>query len=233
MEKELAKFGLNKTVANSIFEGNFNPTVDLVYFKELLHERLTDEEILELRLMPAMYLDKLAPFGLETVTAWVKNDTTFAWLSIKDPAALKLELEKPLYIEQLKKIALGEYDDDMPDPRMITVQLRALETLLKLTDKTSSARKQKASISDSEYDPSKILKALPKQYAKLSEFELEIAKKQVQDMVSGKASASRVDSGEVDSGDLATTIVEKPEKGIRNLENFGLKLPPKNPDKKG
>jgi len=65
------------------------------------------------------------------------------------------------------------------DTKAASVQLKAIETILKQLDKTAPSKKQRSPAKD---DPAqleaKLLKALPKQYAKLSEFELNIQKKQ-------------------------------------------------------
>ncbi len=164
----------------SVLEG-FTPTMELAFFKELVHDKLTDEEILELRIAPELHHEKLAPFRLTRIHEIVSCDSTYLWLVIKDPELVKLEFEKPLYLQKLKDLAMGtDQDSEVGEaPKGAATQLKAIEVLLKQLDKTSMAKKQRSPAKD---DPAqleaKLLKALPKQYAKLSEFELNIQKKQ-------------------------------------------------------
>lgn len=162
---------------------DFSPTIELAYFKEILHDKLTDDEILELKIAPELHADKLAPFNMQRIKELTGCDKTFLWLVIKDPELLQLELEKPLYFRRLREIALGESEE--LDPKNLGTQLKAIDAILKQLEKLSTARKQKGPAKgevESSQMEAKLLRALPKQYARLSEFELNIQKKQCEQL---------------------------------------------------
>ena len=169
--------------------GDFTPTTELVYFKEILHDRLSDEEILELRVSPELHYEKLVPFQLSRIRTIVESDQTFLWLTVKNPELLQFELEKPLYLQKLRALALEdavEWEDGGIDNKTRALQLKAVELVLKQLEKTSTSRKQKSAPKD---DPAaleaKLLKAMPKEYAKLSEFELTVQKKRCNELITG------------------------------------------------
>jgi len=157
---------------------NFKPSIQHQFLKELIHDKLSDEEIVDLRTAPEIHIDKLAPFRIEDVKPWLQDDNIYLWLVVKDPELVMLEMEKPELYQKLKDLALGREEILPDDVKSVTAQIKAIESVLKLLDKSSSSKKQKQPPKNEAALEAKLLKALPKQYSRLSDFELEIARKQ-------------------------------------------------------
>lgn len=164
---------------------NFKPSVKLAFFKELCHDKLSDEEIAELRVVPEAYVSRLVPFDIKQIKEWVKDDTTFLYLNVKDMELVYLEMDRPNLYRKLRELALQEPGEGGVDAKEINAQVKAIQATLAVLDRASTSRKQKAPSRNEANLEAKLLQSLPKRYGKLSEFELEVQSKKAQELLKG------------------------------------------------